>query len=192
MPTSFLYLPNLKRSLRRPSARWIVLILAAGFLLLVGWLINGWYQGTPFVQSQMLNAARAQWRVQPPMPYEARIDVAISPEALPPLINLADQRLQSVEGHFDLIEHYGGTLAFRCGGLNFECAMPVQYQAQAQYDSEMGYPHEIILTRTEHPDWFNPEFWHWFWDEEIWQKCRNMFCTESVTMHIELHLEPAE
>jgi hypothetical protein len=94
--------------------------------------------------------------------------------------------LASVEQLFARIERHPRRMPFRCGGLNFECALPATYHVRAAYDPQFGYPREVTFLRTRHPDWLNAQFWHWFWTSGAWQHCTNLLCTSTSMVTVQV------
>ncbi len=177
-----------------------VLLVALPLLLLAlsAPTLYNWYQSSPYVQSRALAAARERWEARPFDRYILTIEqdsdiltyvsmeehYAVWDESL--YIVQRRVALMSVTQFFALIERYPRHTEFRCGGVSPTCPLPATYRVIVDYDEQWGYPQTIQLSRTDHPDWLNPDFWGWLWQSGAWQQCGNPLCisTEYTTISI--------
>jgi hypothetical protein len=159
-----------------------VLLIA---LLTITALLYRWYEATPYVQAQRLQAAHTHWETQSFTGYRLHYEVQQGTE------NDFRKGLQhrSVSDFFRWMENYPRQVEFRCGGLNFECTRPVTYRFYAEYDEHLGYPRTVIFTRTRHPDWLNPHFWAWLIRSGGWQQCENLACTTTDRTTVVIEME---
>jgi hypothetical protein len=188
-------LKQLSPPVRRALLAALLLALLLGGLALA--LLA--YRASPAGQAQALAAARDRWETRsfsryhlhvqqenrlPLQPVAAGV-YPVRSESLDVVERGISQR--SVSSFFALIEDFPRTTDFRCGSINiFDCAPPASFSVRVQYDPELGYPRQIELLRTEHPDWSNLYYWRWLWDSGEWQHCANLLCTstESATIRI--------
>jgi hypothetical protein len=176
--------------MRRHLWRTLALLLCLGGVLL---LANHFYQQTPYARAQALAAARARWAERDFYRYRVEL-VYLFRHRTNPVTYVYDIPRESagrkpyawfsyssVTKYFDLIEEHAQTLEPQCrSGLN--CHRLRSDVVHATYDSELGYPRVIELSRVWHPDWFNIHFWVWLVQSGTWQECENITCTRKDSL----------
>jgi hypothetical protein len=138
--------------------------------------------------------AEERWHARPFVQYELLVTWESDRRGRSTQRYLVGESNQPLTGSERTIEDYFGLIAFHqrnsasgCDSTVGACAMAYSRSVQAKYDQRFGYPTQIELTSTSHPDWGNLRFWPWFAQSGAWRGCENPLC--SSTSHSVVTIE---